>query len=116
MSTIDVVGKKEKETFDQLLLELEFKDYLGNALEVNRLDLTIVEIQQNPHLPQSNPYLRVGQLEDNAFFYTRYEIQGNNIKFYGRTDTSRVIEKLYNLLLTEVQTNQGSYTKFKFIR
>lgn len=111
-----LVGRKTNEIVDETLLEIEFYNYLGEPINptqdviVRSYDLEEYDItnEQTTHVIAHAEGRNIG---------AGWKIENNKMIVIGlQPSAGRTIDQVYYFSLKQLDTNDKSYTKFKFIQ
>lgn len=109
-----LVGKTLSEISEQVIIQAQLNDYLGNPIQPKSLKLTR-DITANPYEVTEEPVEHAIAYAGSTIFRANYYLQDNNLVIQAiRTTSTANITSVLELTLLELTTPQKVFTKFKF--
>ena len=114
-SNQNIVGLTTDEVRGTIVMQLEFNDYVGNAL-------TPSQIKMKQEVPEGNEYtatteersVTIGTRTGGQYAAREY-LEANTLKYRSSSPDGYTIESVNEYQLIELTTSEQVYTKFKFI-
>ena len=112
-----MVGKTFADISGQRIFELEFYDYLGNPITSESSIVVQDDSEVEFSVGESSSVHAIGK-RNSVEFTERWQIVDNKLVVNAATSTSTnlPITEVYYFALKELNTNDKSYTKFKYIQ